>query len=114
VSLPDFDQMTKEEIIEWFDTTEDHSALLATMQPSTAPVEPPGPDGYPLLLSVRIPIPLVEKVEAIAQAQGVSRSEVIRDALAAYVKEKTAPVGQDEAEHALDVLRRVVENRRAA
>ena len=108
MSLPDFDQMTKEEIIEWFDTTEDHSALLATMQPSTAPVEPPGPDGYPLLLSVRIPIPLVEKVEAIAEAQGVSRSEIIREALAAYVAAKTAPVSRDEAEHALEVLRRVV------
>jgi hypothetical protein len=36
--------------------------LLKTMEPSTVPVEPPGPDGFPLLLSVRLPIPLVEKV----------------------------------------------------
>jgi predicted transcriptional regulator len=108
VSLPDFDQMTKEEIIEWFDTTEDHSALLATMVPSTAPVEDPGPDGFPLLLTVRVPLRLIEKVEAIAEAQGVSRSEIIRDALAAYVKDKTSPVSQDEAERALEVLSRVV------
>ena len=108
MSLPDFDQMTKEEIIEWFDTTEDHSALLATMVPSTEPVEPPGPDGFPLLLSVRLPIPLVEKVEAIAEAQGVSRSEIIREALVAYVAEKPSPVSRDEARHALDVLSRVV------
>jgi len=114
VSLPDFDQMTKEEIIEWFDTTEDHSALLATMEPSTVPVEPPGPDGFPLLLSVRLPIPLVEKVEAIAEAQGVSRSEIIREALVAYVAEKTSPVAQEDATHALEVLRRVVEERKAA
>ena len=91
MSLPDFDQMTKEEIIEWFDTTEDHSALLATMVPSTEPVEPLGPDGIPFLLSVRVPLPLIEKVEAIADARGVSRSEIIREALAAYVAEKTTP-----------------------
>ena len=108
MSLPDFDHMTKEEILEWFDTTEDHSALLATMVPSTAPVEPLGPDGIPFLLSVRVPLPLIEKVEAIAEARGVSRSEIIREALAAYVKEKTSPVSQEDAERALEVLSRVV------
>jgi metal-responsive CopG/Arc/MetJ family transcriptional regulator len=36
------------------------------------------------------------------------RSDVIRDALTAYVVEKTSPVGRDEAEHALDILRRIV------
>ena len=108
MSLPDFDHMTKEEIIEWFDTTDDLAELLKTMEPSTVPVEPPGPDGFPLLLSVRLPIPLVEKVEAIAEAQGVSRSEIIREALVAYVAERTSPVSRDEARHALDVLSRVV------
>jgi predicted transcriptional regulator len=107
VSLPDFSRMTKDEVVEWIDT-HDISPLIATMEPSTAPVEPPGPDGYPLLLSVRVPLRLIEKVEAIAEAQGVSRSEIIREALAAYVAEKKAPVSQDEAEHALEVLRRVV------
>ena len=114
MTLPDFDQMTKDEIIDWFNTTDSLAPLLATMEPSTEPVEPIGPDGIPLLTSFRAPVRLMEQVEAIAEVQGVSRSEVIRDALAAYVKEKTAPVGQDEAEHALDVLRRVVENRNAA
>ena len=108
MSLPDFDQMTKEEIIEWFDTTDDLAELLKTMEPSTEPVEPLGPDGIPFLLSVRVSLPLIEKVEAIADARGVSRSEIIREALAAYVAEKTAPVSRDEARHALDVLSRVV------
>jgi hypothetical protein len=108
VTAPDFDRMTRDEFLEWFDTTDDHSALIATLEPSTAPLAPLGPDGIPFLLSVRVPLPLVEKVEAIAEAQGVSRSEIIREALAAYVAEKTAPVSQDEAEQALEVLRRVV------
>lgn len=36
---------------------------------------------------------------------------MVRDTLAAYVVEKTSPVGRDEAEHALDVLRRIVASR---
>jgi metal-responsive CopG/Arc/MetJ family transcriptional regulator len=39
------------------------------------------------------------------------RSDVIREALSTYVAEKTAPVGRDEAERALGVLRRVVADR---
>jgi predicted DNA-binding protein len=111
VTLPDFDQMTKEEIIEWFNTTDGKSALIATMVPSTAPVAPLGPDGMMLLTSIRVPLRLMEQIEAFAEAAGASRSEIIRDAMAAYVREKTTPVGRDEAEHALEVLRKVVEGR---
>jgi hypothetical protein len=31
--------------------------------------------------------------------------------LAAYLRDRTSPVGRDEAEHAIDVLRRVVASR---
>jgi Arc/MetJ-type ribon-helix-helix transcriptional regulator len=43
----------------------------------------------------------------------VRRSEVIREALVSFVASRTAPVGRDEAERALDVLRRVVADRNA-
>jgi metal-responsive CopG/Arc/MetJ family transcriptional regulator len=49
-------------------------------------------------------------LDSLADLQGVRRSDVIRDALTAYVVEKTSPVGRDEAEHALDILRRIVAN----
>ena len=64
-----------------------------------------------MLASIRLPVVLVEQLDHLAVSQGVRRSDVIRDALSAYVVEKTAPVGRDEAEHALDVLRRVVADR---
>ena len=53
----------------------------------------------------------MDQLDNLADLTGVRRSDIIRDALAAYVVEKTSPVGRDEAEHALDVLRRLVANR---
>ena len=64
-----------------------------------------------MLASIRLPVVLVEQLDHLAASQGVRRSDVIRDALSAYVVERTAPVGRDEAEHALDILRRVVADR---
>jgi hypothetical protein len=52
------------------------------------------------LASIRLPVVLVERLDNLADMQGVRRSDVIRDALAAYVVDKTSSVGRDEAEHA--------------
>jgi metal-responsive CopG/Arc/MetJ family transcriptional regulator len=54
---------------------------------------------------------MVEQLDSLADLQGERRSDVIRAALAEYVVARTSPVGRDEAEHALDVLRRVVADR---
>ena len=61
-----------------------------------------------MLASIRLPVSLVERLDGLAESQGVRRSDIIRAALAAYVEEQTSPVEADEAVRALDVLRRVV------
>ncbi len=111
VSQPDFEQMTKDEVIAWFRTTTDLSPIVASMQPATEPAHRPGPDVSMMLASIRLPVVLVEQLDHLAVSDGVRRSDVIRDALSAYVAERTGPVGLDEAEHALDILRRVVADR---
>jgi hypothetical protein len=51
---------------------------------------------------------LVTQLDSIAAEDGSRRSDVIREALTRYVAARLAPVARDEAEHALDLLRRVV------
>ena len=112
MSSPDFERMTKQEIIEWFESAESIAPMLASMAPASEPVAPP--TGVPMTLaSIRLPVVLVEQLDAIADRHGVRRSEVIREALVSFVASRTAPVGRDEAERALDVLRRVVADRNA-
>jgi len=64
-----------------------------------------------MLASIRLPVVLVEQLDHLAASQGVRRSDIVREALTTYVVDQTAPVGRDEAEHALDVLRRIVADR---
>lgn len=108
---PNFDKMTKNEVIDWFRTTQNLSPVLSSMAPAAESATRPAA-GIPMALaSIRLPVVLVEQVDRLAEAEGVRRSDVIREALAAYVAEKTSPVGRDEAEHALDVLRKLVAGR---
>ena len=111
MSGPDFDRMTKDEVIAWFNSTDDLSPMVASASPATEPIDQPKQEIPMLLASIRLPVMLVGQLDDLAGVLGVRRSDVIRDALAAYVVDKTAPVGRDEAERALDVLRRVVANR---
>jgi predicted DNA-binding protein len=108
VSKPNFEEMTKDEIIAWFKTTTNLSPILSSMTPATEPASRPAPEVPMILASIRLPVVLVEQLDSLADLQGMRRSDVIRDALTAYVVEKTSPVGRDEAEHALDILRRIV------
>ncbi|WFE26092.1 ribbon-helix-helix domain-containing protein [Solwaraspora sp. WMMD791] len=66
------------------------------------------PEAPMMLVSIRLPVALVEQLDRIAGESVTRRSDVIRDALTGYVAARTAPVGQHEAEQALDVLRRIV------
>ena len=114
MSGPDFERMTKAEIITWFTSADDISPVVSSMSPATTTHSRPE-SGIPMMLaSIRLPVTLVEQLDNLADLLGVRRSELIREALAGYVKEKTTPVGRDEAEHALDVLRRVVKSRSQA
>jgi predicted transcriptional regulator len=107
---PDFERMTKDEVIAWFDNTRDISPVLGSMTPATEPVRRTAE--VPMMLaSIRLPVAMAEQLDSLADLQGVRRSDIIREALAAYLTERTAPVGRDEAEQALDVLRRLVTNR---
>jgi Arc/MetJ-type ribon-helix-helix transcriptional regulator len=111
VSVADFERMTKEEVIAWFDSTDDLSPLLARTTPAAEPAVRVGADTPMLLASIRLPVSMIETIDSLAEAQGVRRSEVIRAALASYIDQQTAPVTDDEAVRALDVLRRIVADR---
>jgi predicted transcriptional regulator len=64
-----------------------------------------------MLLSFRLPVALVQQIDELADRDRRRRADIIREALARYVEERTAPVSRDEAERALDVLRKLVESR---
>ena len=63
------------------------------------------------LYTFRLPPELIERIDDLADRDRKRRADLVRDALTRYVEQRTAPVPQSEAEHALEVLRRVVESR---
>lgn len=111
MSGPDFERMSKDEVVAWFDSSEDVSPLLSAVAPVSDGVTSPVVDGPMALISIRVPVAMVDDLESLADLQGVRRSDVIREALASYVRERTAPVGPDDAAQALEVLRKVVAGR---
>jgi len=106
VTEPNFDHMTKDEIVSWFQNTDSLAPVIRSM--TAAPPTGPAPEAPMVLMSIRLPVTLVEQLDHLAEQSRARRSEVIRDALTGYVADRTEPVGRDEAEHALDVLRRIV------
>lgn len=109
---PDFDRMSKDELVAWFDSAEDISPLLEKMEPATDSVEPLGPGVPMVLVSLRLPAATLDALNELAALEQTRRSDIIRDAIARHVAARTAEVDVDEAERALDVLRRVVEERK--
>jgi predicted transcriptional regulator len=110
MSSPDFEKMTKREIIAWFESAESVAPLVAGMAPATEPAAPS--TGVPMMLaSIRLPVVLIDQLDGIAERDGTKRSDIIREALVSYVESRTTPIARDEAERALDVLRRVVADR---
>jgi predicted transcriptional regulator len=59
-----------------------------------------------MLYSFRLPDELVRQIDELAERDRKRRADVIREALTRYVAEQTAPVDRDEAERALETLRR--------
>jgi predicted transcriptional regulator len=108
VSEPEFDSMTKDEVIAWFRTTDTLTPIIRSMTPSAEPAADPVPEIPMMLASIRVPVPVVEEVDRLADEDGVRRSDIIREALGRYIMMRRSPVSPDEARHALDVLRRVV------
>ncbi|WP_199853116.1 ribbon-helix-helix domain-containing protein [Plantactinospora sp. BC1] len=103
---PNFDQMTKDEVIAWFQNTESLAPVIRSM--TEAPASAAVPETPMMLVSIRLPVALVGQLDHLADQAGTRRSDIIRDALTRYITARTTPVSQDEAEHALDVLRRIV------
>jgi len=62
------------------------------------------------LYSFRLPDELIETIDMLAERDRKRRADLVRDALAEYVAARTAPVARDEAHHALEILRKLVEN----
>lgn len=104
---PNLDRMSKDEAIAWFTGTGSLAPAIRSMAPATDPSGPP-PEVPMMMASIRLPVGLAEQLDALASRTGVRRSDVMREALTRFVAEQTAPVPRDEAEHALDVLRRLV------
>ncbi|UWZ39461.1 ribbon-helix-helix protein, CopG family [Dactylosporangium roseum] len=111
MSGPDFERMSRDEVVAWFDTSEDVSPLLSAVEPVADGVVSPATDGPMAMISIRLPVAMVEELDGLADAQQARRSDVIREALASYIRERTAPVGPDDAQQALEVLRKVVAGR---
>jgi len=63
-----------------------------------------------MLASFRLPVTLVQQIDEIAERDRKRRADIIREALAGYVAERTGPVTRDEARHALEILRRAIES----
>jgi predicted DNA-binding protein len=61
------------------------------------------------LFSFRLPEELVETLDVLAERDGKRRADLVREALTEYVAARMAPVEADEARHALEVLRKLVE-----
>src|SRR5205085_10445658 len=102
-----FERMSRDEIVAWFDSAEDISPLLSGLTPVSEAVVSPATDGPMAMISIRVPVALVDELDSLADAQHTRRSDVIREALSSFVREQTAPVGPDDAEQALEVLRKV-------
>jgi predicted transcriptional regulator len=111
VSDPDFDSMTKDEVIAWFRSADTLAPVIRSMAPSAEPAADPVPEIPMMLASIRVPVPVVEEIDRLADEDGVRRSDIIREALGRYIMTRRSPVSPDEAQHALDVLRRVVAGR---
>jgi predicted transcriptional regulator len=62
-----------------------------------------------MLYSFRLPDELVRQIDELAERDRKRRADVIREALTRYVAEQTAPVDRDEAERALETLRRFLQ-----
>ncbi|MDG4788464.1 ribbon-helix-helix protein, CopG family [Micromonospora sp. WMMD1102] len=107
---PEFDRMTKEQVIAWFQNADSLAPVMRSM--TTAPASGTAPEVPMMLVSIRLPVTLVEQLDHLAGQAATRRSDVVRDALTGYVTARTAPVSLDEAEHALDVLSRIVTARR--
>jgi metal-responsive CopG/Arc/MetJ family transcriptional regulator len=61
------------------------------------------------LYSFRLPEGLVETIDALAELDHKRRADLVREALTEYVTARTAPVERDEAQRALEILRKIVE-----
>ncbi|MEV6705901.1 ribbon-helix-helix protein, CopG family [Micromonospora wenchangensis] len=103
---PDFERMTKDEVVAWFQHTDSLAPVIRSM--TATPASGTAPETPMALVSTRLPVALVKHLDRLAEQAAVRRSDIIRDALTSYVTTRTEPVSHDEAEHALDVLRRVV------
>ncbi|MFV2022827.1 hypothetical protein [Micromonospora sp. LOL_023] len=106
MSEPDFDRMSKDEVITWFQATDSLAPVIRSM--TTVPATGAAPEAPMMLVSIRLPVALVEQPDSIVGESATRRSDVIRDVLTGYVASRTVPVGQHEAERALEVLRRIV------
>jgi predicted transcriptional regulator len=111
VSGPDFERMSKEEVVAWFNAAEDVSPLLSAVTPVSDAVASPVADGPMALISIRLPVAMVDELDGLADMEHTRRSDIIRDALASYIKDRTTPVGPDDAQQALEILRKVVAGR---
>jgi hypothetical protein len=103
--------MSKDEVVAWFDASDDVSPLLSTVEPVVDGVVSPAADGPMVMSSIWLPVSMVEELDGLADVQQARRSDVIREALASYSRQRTVPVGPDDAQQALEVLRKVVAGR---
>jgi predicted DNA-binding protein len=102
--------MTEDEVVAWFRSAKELTTLLGDTLPApatsglgTSATSATSADVSMMLVSIRLPVMLVEQLDQLANSRGVRRADVIREAISVFVA--------DEPERAMDVLRRVVGDR---
>ncbi|WP_148086334.1 hypothetical protein [Micromonospora sp. HM5-17] len=63
------------------------------------PASGAAPETPMTLVNTQLPVPLVGRLDQLAEQATARRPGIIREALTAYVNDRTAPVSRDEAEH---------------
>ncbi|WBB78643.1 ribbon-helix-helix protein, CopG family [Micromonospora sp. WMMD882] len=80
---PDFDRMTKDEVVAWFQHTDSLAPVIRSM--TEAPASATAPGTPMMLVSIRLPVPLVEQLDRLASQTDTRRSDLMRDAVTSYV-----------------------------
>ncbi|WP_329017726.1 hypothetical protein OG271_13245 [Micromonospora rifamycinica] len=80
---PDFDRMTNDEVVAWFQQTDSLAPVIRSM--AATPASGTAPETPMVLVSTRLPVELVKHRDRLGEQAASRRSDVIRDALTRYV-----------------------------
>ncbi|WP_327003810.1 ribbon-helix-helix domain-containing protein [Dactylosporangium sp. NBC_01737] len=95
---PDFDRMSKDEVIAWLDPPVDTGLSpsapeldLETRRSADVPMTP---------VNIWLPVPMLRELDRVAGVRNAQRADVIRQALSSHLAQRAdAPTGAEGAHH---------------